>query len=391
MKFWNIASVGEDSAEITLYGEIVTRRPYNWLIDAPDDGLWITPQEFLQELEAVKSKAKLLIRINSVGGDLYTSLGIYAQLKDLPAAKTVIVDGIAASAASVIAMAGDTVRIPPGGTIMIHEVSSVLEGRFTRDELKVIERRMEAANNMAAQTYHAKTGLAVDAIRALMSKETWMTGQDAVDKKFADELAHGAAAPVMSLSADKAILTVNGVPFGVSGMRALPESIPIAATAAAGTTPPAAAGTPPTEGNLNEGEETGLKTVEDLRSAHPDLYAQVAQDSRNEERERIKAIDAIAPAVGDAELLASAKFGEKPMTAEQLALEALKKQAAQGTDFLAAAAADNQASGAGAVKPTGAATGAAASAPGEGQALTPAQRMEMGAADGAKIMNGGKS
>jgi ATP-dependent protease ClpP protease subunit len=384
LKFWNIASVGEDSAEITLYGEIVTRRPYNWIIDAPDDGLWITPQEFLQELEAVKTKANLLIRINSVGGDLYTSLGIYTQLKDLPAAKTVIVDGIAASAASVIAMAGDTVRIPPGGTIMIHEVSSVLEGRFTRDELKVVERRMEAANNMAAQTYHAKTGLAVDAIRALMAKETWMTGQDAVDKKFADELAHGAAAPVMSLSADKKTLTVNGISFGAAGMRALPAGIPVAA--AGGTTPPQR-GAPPPEGNLNGGEETVLKTVEDLRSAHPGLYAQVMQDSRDRERERIKAIDAIAAAVGDTELLAAAKFGEKPMTAEQLALEALKKQAAQGAEFLAAAAADHQASGTGAVKPTGAATGA----PDEGQALTPAQRMEMGAADGAKILNGGKS
>ncbi|MDR1299277.1 MAG: Clp protease ClpP [Oscillospiraceae bacterium] len=376
MQFWNIASVGEDSAELTLYGEIVTRRPYNWIIDAPDDGLWITPQEFLQELEAVKSKAKILIRINSVGGDLYTSLGIYTQLKDLPAAKTVVIDGIAASAASVIAMAGDTVQIPPGASIMIHEASMLLDGRFSHDDLKLVEKRMEAANNMAAQTYRAKTGLAVDAIRALMAKETWMTGQMAVDKKFADELIHGAAAPAMSLSADKARLTVNGVSFGVAGFRALPENIPVEKEKS----------TPPQAENEKGGEEKILKTAEDFKQAHPDLYAQVARDSRNEERERIRAIDGVAAAVGDAELLEAAKFGKNPMSAERLALEALKKQAAQGAKFLDAAAADHQASGAAGVKPTGAATGEPA---GEGLPLSPLQRMAQGLADGKNIVNGG--
>jgi ATP-dependent protease ClpP protease subunit len=158
VKFWNIANIGEDSAELTLYGEIVTRRPYNWILDAPDDGLYITPQDFLQELGAVKDKATLTIRVNSVGGDLYTALGIYTQLKDLKAKKIVIIDGIAASAASVIAMAGDVIQMPPGGAIMIHEASMTLEGAYRNSDLKLMEKRLEAANDMAAQTYHAKTG-----------------------------------------------------------------------------------------------------------------------------------------------------------------------------------------------------------------------------------------
>jgi ATP-dependent protease ClpP protease subunit len=381
-RFWNIASIGEDSAEITLYGEIVTRRPYNWIIDAPDDGLWITPQEFLQELEAVKTKTTLVIRINSVGGDLYTSLGIFTQLKDLPAHKTVIIDGIAASAASVIAMAGDVIQIPPGGSIMIHEAAMTLEGTYQHTDLKLVEKRLEAANDMAAQTYHAKTGLEVDAIRALMAKETWLTGQDAVDKKFADELIHSASAPTMNLSADKKSITVNGVTFSTAGIKALPENIPTAAPKQ--VPPPKDNDTQPPKGDTknNEGGTKPLKTLDELKQNNPELYAEAIKEAQNTERERIKAIDAIAGAVGDAELLASAKFGDTPMTAEQLALAAMKKQAAQGAEFQQKTAEDYAKSGADRVKPQN-------SGNGTDKPLSPVELIAAGREAGKKL-NGGK-
>ena len=69
-KFWNIVEVNDEEAEITMYGEVVSQRPTDWWTGEPIEGLFITPEGFLEDLAQVKDKAKITVRINSVGGDL---------------------------------------------------------------------------------------------------------------------------------------------------------------------------------------------------------------------------------------------------------------------------------------------------------------------------------
>lgn len=94
-KFWNIVDVSDEEAEITMYGEVVSQRPTDWWTGEPVEGLYITPEGFLEDLAQVKDKAKITVRINSVGGDLYTALGICNRLKELNGDTVAVIDGIA--------------------------------------------------------------------------------------------------------------------------------------------------------------------------------------------------------------------------------------------------------------------------------------------------------
>lgn len=111
IKFWNVASIGDDEGEITLYGDVVSRQPVDWWTGEPEPGLYIAPESFMEDLAAVKGKSNITIKINSCGGDLYTGIAIHNAIRGLTGHKVVVVEGIAASAASVIACAGDEVYV----------------------------------------------------------------------------------------------------------------------------------------------------------------------------------------------------------------------------------------------------------------------------------------
>lgn len=113
-KFWNMASTGDDEGEITLYGDVMSQQPVDWWTGEPEPGLFITPEGFMEDLAAVKDKGHITVKLNSCGGDLYTGIAIHNALKALSGEVNVIVEGIAASAASVIMCAGDTVTVYPG-------------------------------------------------------------------------------------------------------------------------------------------------------------------------------------------------------------------------------------------------------------------------------------
>ncbi|WP_367986215.1 head maturation protease, ClpP-related [Streptococcus sp. ZY1909104] len=124
--------------------------------------------------------------INSGGGDVYAGSEIYTKLRDYAGQVTVKVVGIAASAASVIAMAGDVVEISPTAQIMIHNVSTVVSGDH-RDMLHEAG-VLEGFNQSIANSYVAKTGMEMSALLDLMAKETWFTAQQAVEHGFADKV-----------------------------------------------------------------------------------------------------------------------------------------------------------------------------------------------------------
>lgn len=126
IKFWNVASIGDDEGEITLYGDVVSRQPVDWWTGEPEPGLYIAPESFMEDLAAVKGKSNITIKINSCGGDLYTGIAIHNAIRGLTGHKVVVVEGIAASAASVIACAGDEVQVYPGSMVMIHGVAGLL-------------------------------------------------------------------------------------------------------------------------------------------------------------------------------------------------------------------------------------------------------------------------
>ena len=108
-KCWNIASVSDDEGEIVLYGDVLSQQPIDWWTGEPEPGMFITPEGFMEDLETVKGKSKITVKLNSCGGDLYTGIAIHNAIKALSAHVNVVVEGIAASAASVIMCAGDTV------------------------------------------------------------------------------------------------------------------------------------------------------------------------------------------------------------------------------------------------------------------------------------------
>ena len=112
-RFWNFtAATADKPAELILYGDISSR---SWLGDE------ITPQQFSDDLRALGNVAEIVVRINSGGGDVFAANAIYTRLKDHAARITVKIDGWAASAATIVAMAGDTIQIPANGVFMIHD------------------------------------------------------------------------------------------------------------------------------------------------------------------------------------------------------------------------------------------------------------------------------
>ena len=354
-KYWNVVTNEDiDSAEITLYGDVCERRPVDWWTGQALEGNFITPEGFLEDLERVKNKSSLTIKLNSCGGDVYTGIAIHNAMRGLSAKKTVIVEGIAASAASVIACAGDTVQVYPGSLIMIHGVSVTNYDPMTLGDMKKLAKAVDSMEAAIAEIYHFKTGLETDKLRSMMAKEEWMTGQKALDNHFADELI-GGSGPEMSLSADRKLLFVAGVTHDVHSFHHIPGTIPTRAGTNNGTnggTAPGANNEPPT-GQAGKGGSTEMDEKE-LRAQYPQIVASIeanaAGKARTEaveqERARLKAIDEIASGIGDPKMIADAKYGEEACSAEALAFAAMKKQAEQGKNFMTSLAADAAASGA---------------------------------------------
>ena len=144
----------------------------------------ITAQGFLQELRALGDVKTLDVRINSNGGSVFDGIAIYNALRQHPAVKNVYVDGIAASIASVIAMAGDTINMGEGAWMMIHDPSGLAMG--TADQMRETADLLDGVKNQLIDIYTRRTGMTADEISALMSAETWMDAQAAIDAKFAD-------------------------------------------------------------------------------------------------------------------------------------------------------------------------------------------------------------
>ena len=130
--FYTMATVENNTAVITMYGDIVSERPTDWFGN-PIEGQFIIESEFLEDLEQVSKYSEITIRMNSCGGDAGVSVLIHNRLRELANSGkklTCIVDGVAMSGGSLIMCACDTVKVNPSSLIMIHKCWSFLFGGY---------------------------------------------------------------------------------------------------------------------------------------------------------------------------------------------------------------------------------------------------------------------
>lgn len=170
--FWNWTK-NADEHILHLNGTIAEE---SWFEDD------ITPALFRAELE--KCSAPITVYINSPGGDCVATAQIYTMLMDYPYDVTVKIDGIAASAASVIAMAGTRVLMSPVSMMMIHNPATVAMGDYTDMERAIA--MLDSVKESIINAYEIKTGISRKELSAMMDSETWMDANKAVELGFAD-------------------------------------------------------------------------------------------------------------------------------------------------------------------------------------------------------------
>lgn len=147
---------------------------------------YTSPKKVKAQLKDCAFSNDLIVNVSSGGGDVFAASEIYTMLRDSGKKVTVNIQGLAASAASVISMAGDTVRISPTAQIMIHKASNGIKGNA--DGMSHNASVLDGIDKSIAAAYVAKTGMKESDLIQLMSNETWLTAKDAVDKGFADEI-----------------------------------------------------------------------------------------------------------------------------------------------------------------------------------------------------------
>ena len=344
--FYAMASTNGTEAEITLYGEIVEQRPRDWFGNEVE-GQFIIAEEFLEDLKQVEGCNAITIRMNSGGGDAGASIMIHNRLRDLSAKGvklTCIVDGIAMSGGSLIMCACDTVKVNASSLIMIHKCWSFLFGGYNADEMRQMADANDAYDKAQAAIYVRKTGESETKILHMMADTTYMTGKEAFEKGFADEVLDEEPLQIAA-SADGRTLYVGQRAMHLAPGMFAPDSIPTVE-----------AGAVPVETNTNQATEEGGKTmattVEELRAESPELVSEleaaVRADATRAEQERLQGIDNIA-GLFSADMVREAKYGKTACTAQELAFRAAQEAAKNGQTFLANLEADAQASGAGEV------------------------------------------
>jgi ATP-dependent Clp protease protease subunit len=179
-KFWNwVKNEGDPNADaertLFLSGEISDETWY---------GDEVTPKLFKDELNA--GSGNITVWINSPGGDVFAAAQIYNMLRDYKGSVTVKIDGLAASAASVIAVAGDTVLMSPVAMMMIHNPATIAMGDVG-DMEKAIGMLNEVKESIL-NAYEDKTGMKRSKLSKMMDDETWFNAKKAVELGFADEI-----------------------------------------------------------------------------------------------------------------------------------------------------------------------------------------------------------
>lgn len=294
----------------------------------PDSHQWVydlfripatSPSKVSRVVEnAIRNNVKELnVVINSGGGSVFSASEIYTELKKFAGNVKVEIVGVAASAASVIAMAGTHIAMAPTGQLMIHNAMNSAEGDY-----RVMNHNsdfLQKVNRSIMNAYISKTGKTVDELKQLMDAETWMTAQEAKEAGFIDE--------IMFESEVGAVASMN-IPELSGGM--LPEEVinrmrELLASQEKGISVVNSVGV---QQNIKEGVNKKMD-LQELKNQYPELVEQIKNEAKEEaiaaERKRIQEIENIA-VPGAEEIINKAKF-ETGATAGEVAVEILKNDA----------------------------------------------------------------
>lgn len=400
--FWKFKNIAGAAPELLLYGEISSNR--SWL----DDEGMVYADEFVEELKLLGNVPQINVRINSPGGDITAAIAIYTELKTNPAKVICIVDGLAASAATLVMMAADEIQMPDGALLMVHDPLADMSGLYKADDLEKQSETLKLIKANLIPIYAVRTGRKPDDIAALMQQETWMGADDAIENGFADKKIDEAVETKIDMKGK--VLYMNSVKHDISAFKTMPELknakniedaitddgnagkgfvtrfVALVKNAAKKSEPDEpdeeSDGNPDDEpdgdkdcGGKNKGKAKAKKTAKteddtedeaedadkkehaknvlQLTKKYPNLVNRIVNEAAAAERARIQEIDDIAGQINP-ELAAKAKY-ETFATAKDVAFEQMKSPQGKGTQYLNAFAAQTQRSN---VKNIGAVPGA---------------------------------
>ena len=299
MPVWKVTAKSDSEAEILLYDEIAS-------FDDEDWG-YINAKGLISRIKTLGNIKSISLRINSLGGNVFEAQAMYSYLKYHPANITVRIDGIAASAASVVAMAGDKIIMPENTMMMIHNPIGDVVGNA--EEIRELADFLDKVRDTIANVYIAKTGLDREKIISMMNDETWMTATEAHDLKFCDEVTEGVAVTAKAVKGG----TIFKSGFGFARIdEFLSAKLPKNAV------------------KINSSPESKTEPKED--KSEMEIKNTTADEAGYQrgvqaERERLKALDSLN-APGREEIIAKAKY-EDPKDARDIAIELLHAEKTQ--------------------------------------------------------------
>lgn len=301
-KFWNVMRNEEEkSAELILYGSI--GHDEDW-----DD---ISDKAFKQDIENLGDVENITLHINSPGGSVFSAIAIANTLKNHKAKVTANIDGIAASAATIITSACDIVRMPKNAHFMIHNPMTFAYGN-NQDMEKTLN-MLNKVKDSIIETYLYKSNTDKETLSELMNEETWMDAETAKGYGFIDEIINEEIEE--EIIENK--LIINNMAFDISKFKNFK----------AGKTNKLQDAIVTNNFENNKKEEEKM-TLEELKNKFPELYDQVFNEGKeagiNKENERMKAIDEMKIS-NYPDLVENAKYTEK-IEANELAMKILKKQ-----------------------------------------------------------------
>lgn len=340
--FWTIRNLagGNSSAELLLYGDI-----------APEASWWNdvnSPKEFNDSLARLGNVKNITVRINSRGGDIFAAHAIYNSLVQHSAKITVRIDGLAASAATIVMLAGDDIIMPENAMIMIHNPWTAAQGdehvlRGVADMLNHIRESMLAV----AET---RTGTSKEELAKQMDVQTWMTASEAVAAGWADSVEKNVK---VTKAFAQNILNIGGLDLDLSNMRMIPMAL-LAGANESVSTPDEGDGdnTASAAAEQNNQEDITMSGNAQQQPAaqpapapeQPQAAAPVAEDERAKilaaDRARVSVIQALAEPGAEEIIKAAIENGD---TAEATALKILTSQDVKNARALAARTVDAQA------------------------------------------------
>lgn len=351
-------------ATLTLYGEIVKERPFDYAQNKPDENFYIVEKEIVEDLSAVSGCKSLNLRINSLGGDAVVALTVHNKLREMANSGckiTCIVDGAAMSGGSVIMCAADTVKAVRSSLIMIHKTSSFFCDRLNADGLRREAERLEGYDKAVLECYKRKSSCNEGELLQLMSDTCYMTGAEAFEKGFVDEIIEDEV-KISACAYDNTLL-VNGRKLPLGGFPA-PPNIPVISEPGLDINTKNPDNTETSVGeNSKNGGKTMAKNLSELVKENPELAAAIREelsaqiskeaDDRasaaatakiNAERERMAAIDEFK-GVFDDDIINAAKYGDTACSVQEMCFRAAEKAKKSGAAFMADVKTDAQSSG----------------------------------------------